>query len=85
MRDMNLAYFINHTKDVRLRFTPDPREPFPKAMMIPGENLGINHKIAATGISLRPPKRTKTRCIRTVTYSPTQCGDNNHGDRRASA
>lgn len=76
LRNMNMADFINHANDVRLKFTPDLR-----SMMVAGCSpdgaVGLNHKRLANGVTIVPMKRTKTRCLRSISYSLTQCRDNN--------
>ena len=66
---MNMADFVNRAKDVRLRFTPDLNEIFGCGVALPGESLGLNQRRKENGVSLRAPKRTKTRCLRTPEYS----------------
>lgn len=81
LRNMNMAFFINHTKDVRLTFTPDPRDIVAGGGIGPDQAVGLNHKKLWNGVSITTPKRTKTRCIRTQWCSLNQCWDTNHGDR----
>lgn len=81
LRDMEMASFINRANDIRLKFTPDEREPFPKAPPLPGTALGIDQQRTEGGVRIFGGKRTKTRCLRPVSYSQSQCYDNNSGMR----
>lgn len=77
LRNMNMADFVNRAKDVRLKFTPDLNEMMGRGFALPGATLGLDQRRNENGLSLRAPKRTKTRCIRPIWYSPTQCADVN--------
>lgn len=61
---MNMADFMNHARDVRLKFTPDPRDIVSGSAPGPDRVLGLNHKKLWNGVTVTTPKRTKTRCIR---------------------
>lgn len=77
LRNMNMADFMNHARDVRLKFTPDPRDIVTGGGIGPDQAIGLNHKKLWNGVTITSPKRTKTRCLRPVWYSGTQCRDNN--------
>lgn len=77
LRNMNMADFINHANDVRLKFTPDLKSLAVGGCIGPDAAVGLNHKKLANGVTIVSPKRTKTRCLRPVSYSLTQCRDVN--------
>ena len=64
LRNMNMADFTNHARDIRLKFTPDPRDIVSGTTELPGQSLGLKHRQLWNGVTITPPKRTKTRCIR---------------------
>lgn len=76
LRNMGMADFINHAKDVRLTFTPDLMKMMGGACM-PDFAVGLNHRKLANGVTLSRPKRTKTRCVRPLSYSLRQCQEVN--------
>ncbi len=77
LRNMNMASFINRGDAVRLTFSPDISDITAKGFALPDQAIGLNHKKLWNGVTLVSPKRTKTRCLRPVWYSPTQCADTN--------
>ncbi|HLK51811.1 MAG TPA: hypothetical protein VKU42_00060, partial [Candidatus Angelobacter sp.] len=66
LRNMNMAFFINHTKDIRLNFTPDPRDIVSGSSVDPAQAIGLNHKKLWNGVTITSPKRTKTKIGRGI-------------------